>query len=57
MKEVKPPVFNGTFAKDSLDYFSFKTEFSEYSRSYNFSKEEQCDLLKKACLQGTAKST
>ena len=56
MKEVKPPVFNGTFAKDSLDYFSFKTEFSEYSRSYNFSKEEQCDLLKKACLQGTAKS-
>jgi hypothetical protein len=56
LKDVKPPLFTGTFTKDSLDLFSFKTEFHEYARSNNYSKEEQCDLLKKACLQGTAKS-
>ena len=56
LKDIKPPLFNGSYGKDNLDFYTFKTEFNEYSAACNLSMEEQADLLKKACLSGTAKS-
>ena len=56
LKDMKPPLFNGSLSAGSSDLYTFMTEFAEYTSINNFSNEEQVDALRKTCLQGAAKS-
>ena len=52
--DIKPPSFNGD-PSDKLDFFTFKTAFSEYLECKPLSKSDQLRLLKSTCLGGGAK--
>ena len=56
LKDIKPPIFSGTSGGSNLDYYSFKTEYLEYVKCMNFSREEEFDMLRKTCLQGAAQA-